>query len=111
MSGIVGDSVGKDVAEEEQVLNVIRFLLDTEYWQSFSLVMVHNEYMKTFEATSKHLKMEDDHYKLLALPVWHLLPRATSLGVKDLFVASRIRKVHTPLKTPDQKWYCQEVKG
>jgi len=34
-------------------------------------------------------------------PVWHLLLRTVTLKVKGLFVASRPRKVHEHLKTPD----------
>ena len=62
MGGILRDlkAVSQDVPEEEQVLNVIRALPDTEHWQSFSLIMVHNKSIKTFEAISEDLKMEDE---------------------------------------------------
>jgi len=48
MSGMVCD------LKEELVLNMIRALLDTKRWESFKLVMAHNENIKTFEIISKH---------------------------------------------------------
>ena len=63
MGGIVRNlkASGQDVPEKEQVLNVIRALPDNEHWRNFSLIMVHDENIKTFEVISKHLKMEDEH--------------------------------------------------
>ena len=46
-------------------MNVIQALLDTEHWENFIFVMAHNENIKTFEAISNHLQMEDEHLKLL----------------------------------------------
>ena len=41
-------------------------LLDTKLWQNFSQAMAHNENMKTLDAISKHLEMEDE--RLIACP-------------------------------------------
>ena len=68
LSGIVQDhkAASQDIPEDELALNVIRALPDTELWQNFSQVMVHNENIKTFDAILKHLKMEDERKKSLA---------------------------------------------
>ena len=62
MSSIVRDfkATNQEVSIEERVLNVILAFPDTEYWQSFSLIMVYNKNIMTFEATSKHVEMEDE---------------------------------------------------
>jgi len=68
LSGIVRDlkAASQDIPEDDQALNVIRALLDTELWRNFSQIMAHNENIKTFDAISKHLEMEDECQKSLA---------------------------------------------
>jgi len=63
--------------------------------------MVHNDNIKTFQAISKHLEMEDEHQKSSPFQVWHLLIRVANLRAKGPFVANRPRKVYAPLKTVD----------
>jgi len=62
LSGIVRDlkAARQDILEDEQALNVIWALLKTKLSENFSQVMAHNESTKTFNAISKHLKMEDE---------------------------------------------------
>ena len=70
LSGIVRDlrSAGQDIPEDEQAQNVIRALPDTKLWQNFLQVMAYNKNIKTFDAISKHLEMEDERQKSLAPP-------------------------------------------
>ena len=62
LSGIVRDlkAAGHDIPEDEQALNVIRTLPKTKLWENFLQVMAHNDNIKTFDAVSKHLEMEDE---------------------------------------------------
>jgi len=48
--------VGRKFFENKLVLNVIQALPETEYWESFKLVMVYNENMKTFKLILKYLE-------------------------------------------------------
>jgi len=41
---------------------------DNEHWKSFKVFMAHSEHIKTFEAISKHLEMEEERLKLYAPP-------------------------------------------
>ena len=68
MGVIVRDikAIDQDGPEEEQALKVIQALLNTKHCQTFSLIMAHNENIKTFKAISQHLKMEDERQKVLA---------------------------------------------
>ena len=76
MSGMIRDleATGQHIPVEEQALNVIQALPDADLWWSFSLVMAYNDNIKTFEAISKHLEMEDERQKSLPLLMWHSLP-------------------------------------
>jgi len=56
-------AVGQNISEEEQVLNGIRALPDTQYWDHFKLVMAHNGNIKPFETIFKHLKIEQECLK------------------------------------------------
>ena len=63
MSATVWDlkARGQEVSKEEQVLNMIRALPnDNERWTSFKVIITHIEHIKTFEAISKHLEMEEE---------------------------------------------------
>ena len=76
LSGIVRNlkAAGQDIPEDEQALNVIRALPKTKLWENFSQVMAHNDNIKTFDAISKHLEMEDERPKKkyrLPLHLWH----------------------------------------
>jgi len=70
LSGIVRDlkAAGKDIPEDEQALNVIQTLPDTDLRRNFSLIMAHNNNIKTFETILKHLEMEGELQKSLAPP-------------------------------------------
>jgi len=70
LSGIVRDlkAAGQDIPEDEQALNVIRALPKTKLWENFSQVMAHNDNIKTFDAISKHLEMEDERQKKIVYP-------------------------------------------
>jgi len=54
LSGIVRDlkAADRDILEDEQALNGIPALPDTDLWRNFSLVMDHNDNIKTFKAIS-----------------------------------------------------------
>ena len=62
LSGIVCDlkAARQDIPEDEQALNVMRALPKTKLRENFSQVMAHNDNIKTFNAISKHLEMEDE---------------------------------------------------
>jgi len=71
MSTMVRDlkTIGQEVSEEEQVLNVTRALPnENEHWKSFKVIMTHSEYIKAFEVISKHLEKEEGHIKVCAPP-------------------------------------------
>ena len=70
MSGIIQDfkGAGQAILEDEQAMNVIRALPDTNLWRNFSLVMAHHNNIKTFNAILKHLKMKGERQKLLSPP-------------------------------------------
>jgi len=61
-------AAGQDIPDDEQTLNGIQALLKTKLWENVSQVMAHNENIKTFDAISKHLEMEDERQKSLTPP-------------------------------------------
>jgi len=91
--GVVRDlkAAGQNILEDEQALNVIRALPDTELWWNFLQVMAHNENIKTFDAISKHLQMEDEH-KSLALPNVALVAKGSKPKGKRPFRGKQAKK-------------------
>ena len=77
---------------------MIRALPKTKLWENFSQVMVHNDNIKTFDAVSKHLEMEDERERALAPLSVALVAKGGKSKGKRTFVASRPRKVSMPLK-------------
>lgn len=68
MSAMVRDlkAAGRDVPDEEQIVNVLRSLpSDTEEWKNFKLLMSHSENIKTFAELAKHVEMEVERQKAL----------------------------------------------
>ncbi|KAH9608251.1 hypothetical protein KSS87_014525, partial [Heliosperma pusillum] len=68
MSSMIRDlkAAGRDVPDEEQVVNVLRSLpSDTEEWINFKLLMSHNKNIKTFNELAKHVEMEVERQKAL----------------------------------------------
>ena len=60
MSAMVHDLkiAGKDIYEVEQVLNVIRAILDEpEHWDNAKLVLICSDHLKTFSKIQSHLEM------------------------------------------------------
>ena len=71
MSGIVRDlkAAGKDISEGEQVLNVIRALLDEPpHWEQVKMVLTHSDHLKAFGQIQSHLKMEEERLKMFGTP-------------------------------------------
>lgn len=69
MSAMIRDlkAAGREVDDEEQVLNVIRSLPDEPVsWANFKLLMAHSEHVKTFSEIARHLEMEVERQKAIA---------------------------------------------
>ena len=83
MNGMAQDlkATNQQVSKEEQVLNVIQALLNIKNWESFKLLKAHNESIKTFEAISTHLEMEDECLKSLAPSSVAFVGKVASLKV------------------------------
>jgi len=99
LSGIVCNlkAAGQDMPEDEQALNVIRALPKTKLWEYFSQVMAHNDNIKTFDAISKHLKMEDERQKSLAPPSVSLVIEGGKSKGKTPFHGKQAKKgQHAP---------------
>ena len=94
LSGIVCylKAASQDIPEDEQALNVIRALPDTKLWQNFSQVMAHNENIKTFDAISKHLEMEDKRQKSLVPPCVALVAKGSKPKGKRPFRSKQAKK-------------------
>ncbi|XP_038707271.1 uncharacterized protein LOC120002581 [Tripterygium wilfordii] len=61
MKGMIKDlrNAGVELSDEQQVLAVIRSLLDPE-WAHMKQLMTHSENIKTFDDISRHLELEAD---------------------------------------------------
>ncbi|KAH9618858.1 hypothetical protein KSS87_009464, partial [Heliosperma pusillum] len=69
MSAMIRDlkAAGRDVPDEEQIVNVLRSLpSNTEEWKNFKLLMAHSENVKTFAELAKHVEMEVERQKALS---------------------------------------------
>ena len=102
MTAMVRDlkAAGQEVSKEEHVLNVIRALPnDNEHWKSFKVFMTHGEHIKTFEAISKYLKMEEEHLKLCAPPSLAFVAKGLGLGERNLTIVRNLRRAPVLLKT------------
>ena len=67
-------------------------LLDTEHWQSFSLVMTYNENMKSFKVISKYLEMKDERQKCLPSSSVAFVPKERELKGKRPFRSGKHAK-------------------
>ncbi|KAH9602730.1 hypothetical protein KSS87_019040 [Heliosperma pusillum] len=83
MSAMIRDlkAIGRDVPDEEKVVNVLRSLpSDTEERKNFKLLMSHSENLKTFNELAKHVEMEVERQTAFKPPT----PAAT-LAVHNKF--------------------------
>ena len=71
MGGIIHDlkAIGNDFSEGEQVLNVIRTLLDKpEHWNHVKVVLTLADHLKTFTEIQSQPKMEEECIKMFGTP-------------------------------------------
>ena len=102
MSAMLRDlkAAGQEVYEEEHVLNVIRALPnDNEHWKSFKVFMTHSERIKTFEAISKHLEMEEERLKLYVPPSVAFVAKGSGPRAGNLTMVRNLRRAPVLLKT------------
>ena len=98
LSGIVRDfkATSQDIPKDEQALNVIRALPDTDLWQN-SQLMAHNDNIKTFQKIPKHLEMEDERQKSFAPPNVALVAKGSKPKGKRPFRGKQAKKgPHSP---------------
>jgi len=105
MSAMVRDlrAAGEEISEEEQVLNVIRALPENEIWKSFKSIMTHNENIKTFEAISKHLEMEEERIKVYTPGNMAFVVKGSGPRGKKPYRGKRPRKGPPPPQKPHPK--------
>ena len=114
LSAIVRDlkAAGQDIPEDEQALNVIRALPKTKLWENFSQVMAHNDNIKTFDAVSKHLEMEDERQRALVHPSVALVAKGGKSKGKRPFRGKQAKKgQHAPQSSRVGKGMAKKQKA
>ena len=105
-------AVGQDIPEDEQALIMIWGLPDTDLRQNFSLVMAHNNNIKTFKAISKHLELEGERQKSRAPPSVALVAKESKPEGKSAFYAKQATKgPHTPQNSRPGKGIAKKHKA
>jgi len=87
-------------------------LPDTDLRQNFSLVMAHNNNIKTFKAISKHLELEGERQKSRAPPSVALVAKESKPEGKSAFYAKQATKgPHTPQNSRPGKGIAKKHKA
>ena len=73
------------------------------------MFVTHSEHIKTFEAISKHLEMEEECLKLYAPPSVAFVAKGSGPKGEKPYHGKKPRRAPVLLRLSLQWWYCEEA--